>query len=75
MKAASDIFAPVSGTITEVNENLEDQPGLLNKSAEQDGAYPVRRERTGGIELIWCCLMQDGWPRLSSLAPPSLRRS
>ncbi|GAA5853681.1 hypothetical protein JCM9279_000274 [Rhodotorula babjevae] len=37
VKAASDIFAPVSGQIKEVNPELEDQPDLLNKSAEADG--------------------------------------
>jgi glycine cleavage system H protein len=29
-KSVSDIYAPVSGTITEVNAALEDQPELLN---------------------------------------------
>ncbi|KAM0747487.1 glycine dehydrogenase [Meredithblackwellia eburnea MCA 4105] len=37
VKAASDIFAPVSGQIEEVNENLGDSPGLLNQSAEEEG--------------------------------------
>jgi len=37
VKAASDIYAPVSGVIKEVNEKLNDQPGLLNKSPEDDG--------------------------------------
>ncbi|GLB36217.1 putative the H protein shuttles the methylamine group of glycine from the P protein to the T protein [Lyophyllum shimeji] len=37
VKAASDIYAPVSGTIQEINEALSDQPGLLNKSAEDKG--------------------------------------
>ncbi|KAJ7110139.1 glycine cleavage H-protein-domain-containing protein [Mycena epipterygia] len=37
VKAASDIYAPVSGTIEEVNEALSSQPGLLNKSAEDKG--------------------------------------
>jgi len=37
VKAASDIYAPVSGIIKEVNEKLNDQPGLLNKSPEDDG--------------------------------------
>ncbi|KAF9453753.1 hypothetical protein P691DRAFT_799254 [Macrolepiota fuliginosa MF-IS2] len=37
VKAASDIYSPVSGTVAEVNEALGEQPGLLNKSAEQDG--------------------------------------
>lgn len=30
-------MTPVSGTVTEVNAKLEDTPGLLNKSPEQDG--------------------------------------
>ncbi|KAJ7169954.1 glycine cleavage H-protein-domain-containing protein [Mycena filopes] len=37
VKAASDIYAPVSGTVEEVNEGLASQPGLLNKSAEEQG--------------------------------------
>ncbi|KAI8980651.1 glycine cleavage H-protein-domain-containing protein [Trametes punicea] len=37
VKAASDIFAPVSGTVEEINETLNDQPGLLNKSPEDKG--------------------------------------
>jgi len=31
VKAASDINAPVSGVIVEVNENLEDNPELINE--------------------------------------------
>ena len=31
VKAASDIISPVSGTIVEVNEALDDEPELLNK--------------------------------------------
>ncbi|KAF8216146.1 single hybrid motif-containing protein [Mycena galopus ATCC 62051] len=34
VKAASDIYAPVSGTIEEVNDALGEQPNLLNKSPE-----------------------------------------
>ncbi|RSH78395.1 uncharacterized protein EHS24_002120 [Apiotrichum porosum] len=37
VKAASDIYAPVSGTVEAINELLGDQPGLLNKSPTQDG--------------------------------------
>jgi len=36
VKAASDIYAPVSGTVEDVNEALSSQPGLINKSAEQE---------------------------------------
>ena len=31
VKAASDIYSPVSGVLEEVNEALTDQPSLLNK--------------------------------------------
>lgn len=37
VKAASDIYAPISGKIEAVNEELNSQPGLLNKSPEGDG--------------------------------------
>ncbi len=31
VKAASDLNSPVSGTVVEVNEALDDEPGLVNK--------------------------------------------
>ncbi len=37
VKAASDVYAPVSGTVTVVNGALEDQPELVNSDAEGDG--------------------------------------
>ncbi|KAG2350440.1 hypothetical protein BDR05DRAFT_869564 [Suillus weaverae] len=37
VKAASDIYAPVSGIVTEVNEVLNSEPGLLNRSPEDKG--------------------------------------
>ena len=37
VKAASDIYAPVSGTVTEVNDELEDAPEIINESAEEKG--------------------------------------
>ena len=37
VKSASDIFAPMSGQVFEVNEELTSNPSLINKSAEQDG--------------------------------------
>ncbi len=36
-KSVSDLFAPVSGTITQVNESLADQPEQLNHDAYGDG--------------------------------------
>lgn len=37
VKAASDIYAPVAGTIVEVNGNLEDSPELINASPYEAG--------------------------------------
>lgn len=33
VKAASDLYSPVSGTVVEVNEALEDAPELINQDA------------------------------------------
>jgi len=37
VKAASDIYAPVTGEVVEVNEDLEDSPELVNSDAFGDG--------------------------------------
>lgn len=37
VKAASDIYAPLSGKVTEVNHGLESKPELLNKSCYRKG--------------------------------------
>lgn len=37
VKAASDIFAPLSGKVCEINEELEAAPELINESAEDKG--------------------------------------
>lgn len=50
VKAVSDLFAPISGTVTEVNETLRDQPELLNTDAFGDG-WIVRVEMTDTAEL------------------------
>ena len=37
VKAASDVYSPVGGTVTGVNEALSDTPELVNSAAEGDG--------------------------------------
>jgi glycine cleavage system H protein len=37
VKAASDIYSPVSGKVVQVNDKLEDAPEVVNESAEQEG--------------------------------------
>ena len=49
VKAASDLFAPVSGTVVEVNEALEDEPELLNKDAFEN--WMIKVERSDPSEL------------------------
>ncbi len=39
VKAASDVYSPVSGTVTEVNAALEDEPGLVNQEPEGKGWF------------------------------------
>uniref|UniRef100_A0A6U3XE37 Glycine cleavage system H protein n=1 Tax=Ditylum brightwellii TaxID=49249 RepID=A0A6U3XE37_9STRA len=39
VKAASDVYAPVSGTVVEINEVLSDEPGVVNTSAEGEGWF------------------------------------
>jgi glycine cleavage system H protein len=50
VKAASDIYAPVSGKIVEVNEKLSNQPELINKDAEGEG-WLVKIEMSDPSEL------------------------
>ena len=39
VKAASDVYSPVSGTVLEGNAALGDNPGLVNEEPEGDGWF------------------------------------
>ncbi len=39
VKAASEIYAPVAGEVTEVNDDLNSDPGLVNRDARGDGWF------------------------------------
>ncbi|MDA9657826.1 glycine cleavage system protein GcvH [bacterium] len=39
VKAASDVYSPISGEVTEVNSILEDQPDIINSSPYEDGWF------------------------------------
>ena len=39
VKAASEIYSPVSGEVTETNGDLEDKPDTVNTDAEGDGWF------------------------------------
>ncbi|MBQ6062575.1 MAG: glycine cleavage system protein GcvH [Prevotella sp.] len=49
VKAASDLISPVSGTVVEVNEALEDEPELLNQDAFAN--WIIKVELSDKVEL------------------------
>jgi glycine cleavage system H protein len=51
VKAVSDLFAPVSGTVVEVNDSLTDNPGNVNDDPYGDG-WLIRIEMDSEKELV-----------------------
>ncbi|MDT7950908.1 MAG: glycine cleavage system protein GcvH [Acetobacteraceae bacterium] len=39
VKAASDVYAPLKGTVTDRNDGLSDDPALVNRAPEQEGWF------------------------------------
>ena len=39
VKAASDVYSPISGEVIEINSILEDQPEIINSSPYEDGWF------------------------------------
>ena len=53
VKAASDVYSPISGEVTEVNPILEDQPEIINSSPYEDGwFYKMMPTDLGEIENL-----------------------
>jgi len=53
VKAASDIYAPITGEVVEVNEDLEDSPELVNSDAFGDGwLFKVKVEDASELENL-----------------------
>ncbi|WP_119469128.1 glycine cleavage system protein GcvH [Vibrio cholerae] len=50
VKAASDIYAPVTGVVIEVNEDLQNSPALINE-APYDGGWIVKVKMSDPDEL------------------------
>ena len=50
VKTVSDLFLPVSGKITELNEDLEDKPELINEDPYGKG-WIIKMEIENSIEL------------------------
>ncbi|MBO7100358.1 MAG: glycine cleavage system protein GcvH [Bacteroidaceae bacterium] len=52
VKAASDIISPVSGTIVEVNEALDDEPELLNKDPWENWIIKVELSDKSELDAL-----------------------
>lgn len=51
VKAASDVYSPVSGTVTEGNQALVDDPALVNRDPEGEGwFFKVQISGTGDLD-------------------------
>ena len=51
VKTASDIYAPVSGEVTEINDALESEPGTVNEDPYGDGwFYRIRLSNVDEVE-------------------------
>ena len=49
-KAASDLISPVSGTVVEINEALEDNPELINENAFENWIMKVEMSDAAELE-------------------------
>ena len=52
VKAASDLFSPVSGVVVEINEALEDAPELLNEDAFANWIMKVEMNDPSQLEAL-----------------------
>ena len=50
MKAASDIYAPITGEVVAINEELEDSPELINEEP-YEGGWIVKVKMSDASEL------------------------
>ncbi len=63
VKTASDIYAPVSGEITEVNSLLEDAPETINTAPYEDGwMFKLRVNDTAEMEKL---LSADAYQKIA----------
>lgn len=52
VKAASDIYAPVSGEIIEFNEALDAEPNLINENAHEHWIFKMKVDNPDDIEEL-----------------------
>jgi glycine cleavage system H protein len=52
VKAASDLISPVSGVVVQINEDLEDQPELINQDAFENWIMKVKIADPSELESL-----------------------
>lgn len=53
VKAASDVYSPITGTVTQVNDDLERKPELLNQLPYEDGwLFEITIASPGEIDTL-----------------------
>ncbi|MDE6022715.1 MAG: glycine cleavage system protein GcvH [Muribaculaceae bacterium] len=52
VKAASDLYSPVSGEVVEINSALEDEPGLINQDAFANWIMKVKVSDPSEIDAL-----------------------
>lgn len=63
VKAASELFAPVSGTVAAVNEALDDEPALVNEDPTGEGWFLRIDTDAGGDEALEGLMTEDEYLR------------
>ena len=52
VKAASDLYSPVTGTVVEINEALDDQPELINEDAFENWIIKVQLSDKSELDAL-----------------------
>jgi len=53
VKAASELYTPISGEIIQINDNLSKEPQLINSDAENNGWYmKIKMEKPDELENL-----------------------
>ncbi len=52
VKAASDLYSPVSGEVVKINESLEDEPGLINQDAFANWIMKVKVSDASELDAL-----------------------
>ena len=60
VKAASDLISPVSGTVVEINEALEDKPELINEDAFENWIIKVEMSDKSELDNLMDAAAYEG---------------